>query len=283
MNDRDPRPVDLHTHTNFSDGVPTPEELAALAAKRCLRAIALTDHDTVAGWPRFEAACAAEGVEFVPGVELSCEWEGREVHIVGLYVEPDARFRERIDYIREKREHRMDEMLEKLRGLGFDITLEDLGVRPGQSFARPHLGRALVTKKIVRSLDEAFARYIGDHGPAYVAKTRLPAEEAVAMVHRVRGVAILAHPGVSRLMDHLDHFAGIGIDGVEADYPKHTPATREAIRDFCESRGLLQSGGSDYHGNQEGPVLGEPPVDYARLEAIRARKEQLWRSASSAG
>ena len=171
--DNSEKKIDLHTHSCFSDGVLEPDKLLEEAQWHGLSAIALTDHDNVDGIPYAQKAGAARGIEVVPGVELSCEYEGMEAHILGFLIEPDADFSDRLKIMRENRERRMEMMVRKLQLLGINITYAELPVEEGMSIGRPHLARELVKKGICSTVSEAFEKYIGDTGVAYVPKKTL--------------------------------------------------------------------------------------------------------------
>ncbi len=268
--------ADLHAHSHFSDGRLSPEELVEEAIWAGLAAVALTDHDNVDGLTPFFETCKLRGLEGIAGVELSCEHEGRETHILGLLIEPDEGFREKIAQVRKLRESRMQEMLDRLETLGIRISMDMLPQIPGRTFGRPHLARALVQSGSVRSVSEAFARYIGDTGPANVPKFRLPVKEGIDLVHSAKGVAILAHPGVNNLIADIPKIAIMGADGIEALYPKHSPGEIARITDLCQRYELVLSGGSDFHASGEGPALGVMTMPYRILEQIKERKAKLF-------
>ncbi len=280
MDNRSERTVDLHTHTNFSDGLLSPEELVEEAVWRGLSAVAVTDHDNVDALPRAMAAARERGLELVPGVEMSCQAEGREAHIVGLFVEPNDRLRARLAEIRHHRETRMQQMLDRLGEMGVELSFADVPQDEGGSFGRPHLAQLLVEKGHAKNLGDAFGRLIGDGCPGYVAKRRFTIPEAVELIHECRGLAILAHPGTSALIDDIPRFAERGIDGVEVYYGKHTLEVTQRVHDIATELGLLFSGGSDFHGNGMGPNVGVPRIPYKLLKKLRERKEQLWPAAS---
>ncbi len=267
------RKIDLHTHSTFSDGVLEPEKLLEEAQWSGLSAIALTDHDNVDGIALAVAAGKQRGIEVVPGVELSCEYKGMEAHILGFLIEPDDSFREKLKKMQRNRESRMERMVEKLQRLGFDISFAELPVEDGLSIGRPHLARILVEKKICSSISEAFDRYIGDTGVAYVPKDRWSVLEGIAMIKAVKGLSVLAHPGPSNMLDNLDLFVEWGIQGIEVYYPQHSPEVEAMLLKYCTGKGLIITGGSDFHSNSSGPSLGMPYVPYQLLESLRKRKE----------
>lgn len=273
-----PRPptIDLHVHSVYSDGRLTPEEIAARARGNGVVAVAMTDHDTLAGWEGKRAACDRAGVECVCGVELSCETSGRETHILSLFADPDSEGGARLEELRRERKNRMLAMLDNFSRLGVSLTLEDLPNGHGGSYGRPHLARALVKKGVVKTVNEAFGRYLYDKGPVNVPKRRLPADEGIALAKSLGGVAILAHPGISGVIDKLDVLRSFGLDGVEAYHPKHGGETVAMLLEYCARHEMLVSGGSDFHAVGEGPDIGSmrvPPELLDRLRETAARRK----------
>lgn len=275
MTDRAPG-IDLHLHSLFSDGELTPEQLVEEAQWCGLGAMALTDHDSCEGVERAQAAGSARGIEVIAGVELSCEFNGQEAHILGLLLEPNEMMNAELLRMRQNRESRMERMLERLGGFGLRVSMDELPSTGGQSIGRPHLARLLVQKGYVRSPAEAFERYIGDHGPGYIAKERWSVEKGLEMIRAAHGVSILAHPGASGLIPWLDEFAKLGVMGIEVHYPKHQPHVEQRLLDFCAANGLLVSGGSDFHSSSSGPGIGTPYIPSEILMRLKAKKEELW-------
>lgn len=267
----DTRLVDLHTHTTFSDGALEPEALLEEAHWKGLSALAVTDHDHIGAIPLAMEAGRKEGVEVVAGVELSCESGGQEVHILGLLIDPTEALEQQLTAMRENRRIRMAEMLDRLREMGINLTMEDLPQVEGNSFGRPHLAQLLLQKGYVRSIAEAFARYIGDDKPGYVAKLRWSVEEGIALIHEAGGLACLAHPGAGGTLDGIPAYAALGLDGIEVYYPKHSPQMEKTLLAACQAHGLVFCGGSDYHAHESGVELGVPRVPYAVLEGLRER------------
>ncbi len=255
--------IDLHVHSTYSDGLLTPDELARRAVRHNITAIAITDHDTMAGSGEKEEACRRHGLAFVPGVELSCERDGREVHILSLFADPKSPLVARIDDLSLSRRERMELMLERLLRLGLRVDMAELPVADDGVYGRPHLARALIAKGFVKTVNEAFAKYLYDDGPVHIAKRRLTVSGGVELAHALGGIAILAHPGVSGWAGDLDSFAAEGIDGVEVYHPKHGGETIAKLLRYCRERGLLPSGGSDFHGPADGAEVGSArvPVD----------------------
>ncbi len=261
--------IDLHVHSTYSDGRLTPAELADLAVRHNVVALAVTDHDTLAGWREKTNACRDRNVEPVIGLEMSCELDGREAHILSLFADPEAACAERIGDLSASRLARMKAMLERFADMGIHIGMEDLPVAENGVYGRPHLARALVAKGIVKSVSEAFARYLYDSGPIHIAKTRLSAGGGIALAKEMGGVAVLAHPGVSGLIQEIDRLAALGLDGVEVYHPKHGGETIARLLRLCRDRGLLVSGGSDFHSPGDGPDLGAAMAPVDVLEPLR--------------
>lgn len=268
--------VDLHTHSVFSDGKLTPEQLLEEAQWSGLSAIALTDHDNTDGLARAKAAGRERSIEVVSGVELSCVHDGREVHLLGLLIEPDAVLTAELKKMRDNRQARMQKMLDKLEQINIHIKMSDLPLDETNSLGRPHLARVMVQKGYVRSISEAFEVYIGDEGPGYVAKDRWSVREGIELIHQARGVSFIAHPGASMMVEHILEFAGLGLMGVEVYYSKHSPELEKQLFQMCSENNLLVCGGSDYHTEDTGINIGMPFVPYQVLEDIKKRKEELW-------
>lgn len=268
---------DLHTHTTASDGVYPPRELVGLAKRAGLAGIAVTDHDTLGGLDEAEEAGRELGVEVVPGVELTSYAGKTEVHVVGLFVgaagaDPGAL--DEVASLRSRRRERMLEMIAKLDGMGVHVEPGDvMALAPDDaSVGRPHLAAALVSAGHVADESEAFERYIGNSSPAYMPKARLEPEEAIRLVKRLGGLAVFAHPGVSRLDGRLSEFKDAGLGGLEVWHPRHGPADQERYARLAENCGLLPSGGSDFHGpgRTEAP-LGCFKIGRNVLDALKAR------------
>jgi predicted metal-dependent phosphoesterase TrpH len=268
------RPIDLHAHTSCSDGRLTPEELVDLAKKAGLAALAITDHDTVDGIA--PAIRYADGLEVVSGVELSASEGQSDIHVLGYFLDPQhAALLDHLRAFRAYRYERAQRMVEKLNWIGITLTLDDvLACTSGEtaSIGRPHVAQALVARKQVASMDEAFRVYLGSHAPAYVPKSRLTVPEAVRIIREAGGVAVLAHPGSLNRDELIPGFVKAGLEGLEVIHPDHNEAARRYYRQLAEKYGLATTGGTDYHGNREGkPALGALQVPYRHLEALRHR------------
>ncbi len=273
------RLVDLHTHSTASDGTASPEAIVALAQQRRLAAVALTDHDTTDGLAA--AAAAAAGLDeltFIPGVELSAVSRGTSYHILGLHIDADApALAAIIRRLRDARRRRNDQTLDVLRGLGIDITPDDLPA-DGRAVGRPHIARALVGKGLARDEADAFDRYLLPGRPAYVKRDRPPPSETIDAIHAAGGVAVLAHPihlgytNAAQCERIVRSLVGRGLDGVEAYHSDQSPAQTRLLIDLARRLKLVVTGGSDYHGpSYPGFTLGRPRVPRTVLPPLEAR------------
>lgn len=268
----DDRRIDLHMHSNYSDGVHAPSALVDLAKWKGVSAIALSDHDSLDGFPELEAAARKAGVEVITAVELSCDHDGRDLHVLGYGVDPhNAALQDSLREFRASRERRGVRIVELLHESGIEIDIDKvLAKAGGAALGRPHIAEALLEAGYVADHAEAFAKYIGEGGPAYVEKYKMSPADAVANIHAAAGLAFVAHPGY--YLDDSETFGALldhGFDGVEVFHPYHRPAMVERLLGIARERGLLISGGSDFHGFAGRDNLGEPPVSYALLERIR--------------
>ena len=256
------RRADLHTHTTCSDGRLAPAALVREAAARDLAALAVTDHDTVAGVPEARAAGRAQGVQVVAGVELSVTLDGEELHLLGYAFDPSHEgLRRHLARFKEARRERARAMAERLTELGKPLTFEDVArqaasaqVASGQvasghaALGRPHVAQALVAAGHAPSTRVAFDRLIGDDGPAFVEKPRFDAADALDLLHRAGGLGALAHPGEGTSDATFGALVDAGLDAVEVVHPAHDERLTRYWRTRAEANGLLPTGGSDYHG-----------------------------------
>jgi predicted metal-dependent phosphoesterase TrpH len=281
--------IDLHTHSSASDGTDDPAELVRVAARAGLDVVALTDHDTTAGWAAAAAACPP-GLRLVRGAEFSCvSPDGRggrvSVHLLGYLFDPahpamlDEQARLRVE-----RRDRLVRMVTLLAEDGYPVNPATFLDRfpPELPAGRPHLARALVEQGVVASVDDAFARLLNNSSPYYIPRADTPVERAVRMIDEAGGVAVFAHP-FARKRGRVVHpsviseLAGVGLAGVEVDHPDHSPEDRERLRAQAAELGLLATGSSDYHGaNKTTPIGAETtaPEAFERLVA-RARATEV--------
>lgn len=270
--------IDLHTHSNRSDGTFEPAEVVRLAAERALDVVALTDHDTTDGLAEALATGSVVGVEVVPGVEFSAEFDGNSVHVLCYWMDPeDTALQLELRRLREDRFRRGELMVGKLQGLGLPVAFQRVREIAGDAtIVRPHIAQAMVEAGVVATEKEAFERYIGDGGPAHVAKHALDPVNAVALIDGAGGVCALAHPGMwgdqsAVPVELIERMAAAGMRGLEVDHPDHTPEMRERYRTLAGELGLIATGGSDCHGTRYDPVrLGTSLCDPEAFAALRA-------------
>lgn len=244
--------VDLHAHTTASDGTAAPSALVQAAVAANLAAIAVTDHDTVAGVDEAVRAAPVSGIRVVPGVELSAVDSSGETHLLGLHLSDLGRVHARLSEMREMRQKRAERIVQRLAELGINVTMGHVAAQSGAAtVGRPHVARALVALGVVPDLRTAFDRYLAAGRPAFVPKEPLSIADAIAIVHAAGGIAILAHPGVDATPARLESLAAAGLDGVEVKHPSHHEGDARRILALCDRLGLVPSGGSDWHGHQD--------------------------------
>lgn len=248
--------IDLHTHSDVSDGTLTPDALVREAAAAGIDVLGLTDHDTAAGWAAAEEAALETGVTLVRGMEVSTRYAGHGVHLLAYLADPTyPPLVTALARILDGRSSRVPAILERLRGLGIDIEADDVRrvSTHARATGRPHIADALVDLGVVPDRDAAFARYLSPGRPAYVDRYSAPLEELVALVVAAGGVAVLAHPWArhdpSALQaEGLEHLRSLGLSGVEVDHQDHLPETRDRLRAVAAELDLLVTGSSDFHG-----------------------------------
>jgi predicted metal-dependent phosphoesterase TrpH len=278
--DRDSRCIDLHTHSTASDGSMSPAELVRHAYDKGLAAIAITDHDTVNGVEQAVKEGMHLGIEVIPGVEISVDFNP-EMHLLGYF--PNGQVHsilKTLEELREKREQRNPRIVNKLNELGFELTLSEAGrLALGGNVGRPHIARVMVDRGYVASIDEAFDSYLASGRPAYFKKDKLTPANGIAEIVRAGGVPVLAHPiylGMAgeRLDQLLGELAGIGLMGVEAYYTENTPEQTTELLQLAMKHRLLVTGGSDFHGRfkpdiEIGSGRGSLKVPYSLLSILR--------------
>lgn len=275
--------IDLHTHSTESDGTLTPEALMRLAKDIHLTAIALTDHDTISGIKRARPVAEALGLELVPGIELSTDYNGTEVHILGYYIdENNAVFLENLQNFIDSRDRRNEKMAVLLQQEGFDVTVEALYQNyPDSVITRAHFARYLVEHGFVKDRETAFQKYLGDNCRCYVPREKISPFEAIRLIQLGGGVAFFAHPVLchmnhDRLRFFIRDLKAAGLTGMEAVYSMNTPGDERNMKKLADEFGLLISGGSDFHGDnkphiQLGTGRGNLRIPYELLENIKQR------------
>jgi 3',5'-nucleoside bisphosphate phosphatase len=246
--------VDLHMHSTASDGSRAPADVVRAAKKARLAAIALTDHDSVAGVAEARVAGEELGVRVITGVELSAVEGETETHLLGLHLRDASLLERGLGELREMRTRRAEQIVQRLNGLGVQVEMSAVLAQAGTgALGRPHVARALIAEGWAVDSRDAFDRYLGAGRPAYVAKEQLEMRDAIAMIHAAGGLAVLAHPGAAATRERLESLRTQGLDGVEVKHPGHSSSETSRIRALIDQLGLLPSGGSDWHGAAEGP------------------------------
>ena len=274
--------IDLHTHSTCSDGLLTPTALLTLAARRGLAAIALTDHDTVAGIPEALAHGRVTGVEVLPGIEISSSLEGVSLHILGYgFNHEHPGFLTFLEKLQQARSNRNQGILERLQALGISITSEELTQISGDQIGRPHFARLLAKKGRAKNTQDAFSRYLKRGGPAFVEHVKPQAEEVISRITEANGLAILAHPacsdpGLEKIPAFVAQLKDYGLAGLEAIYPTHSQKVCRLLKTLAAQHGLLLSGGTDYHGDAHSvtPLGGNTKtirVPFQLLDDIKQR------------
>jgi len=264
------RRVDLHTHTIFSDGLLSPEALVDRAVERQIAAVAITDHDSVEAMERAQAAARGR-IEVVPGVEISSALDGHDLHILGYYIDPEhGPLRERLAQFQTERRDRARRIVERLTEVGVRLDMAEVLSAAGPGVVgRPHVAAVMVRAGVVGGLDEAFRRYLGAHGSAFVPRPVFRTQEAIALIHGANGISVLAHPGAHLGDAMIERLAAAGLRGIEVWHPHHSPSTTRRYRALAERLSLLESGGSDFHGQPQGSDLGDVRVPYAMLLRLK--------------
>jgi predicted metal-dependent phosphoesterase TrpH len=264
--------ADLHLHTFFSDGTFSPEEVTALAQQHGLKAVALTDHDTMEGCARMAAACQMAGIEFIPATELTAEANGHEIHFLGYFLDADNEILLRkLAKFQEVRQGRIREMSAKLNQLGIPLQAQTVfALANCRAPGRPHVARALVQEGFCASLDEAFERFLKKSKPAWVPKFKVSALEAINLIHQAGGLAVMAHPGLNRTDEMIPELVAAGMDGLECFHTKHSTNMTEHYLQIAEHHHLLVTGGSDCHGLSKGkPLIGSVRIPYRLVELMK--------------
>lgn len=272
----DGRFIDLHMHSTASDGALAPHDVVAAAANVGLAAIALTDHDTLAGVDEARYAGEALGVRVVAGIELSAHEGNKELHLLGLHLERFDEIEQDLSQLRDARRTRAEQIVERLNALGLPITLDAVLTEAGNgAIGRPHVARVMVSRGWARDFRDAFDRYLGAGRSAYVPKQQFDVKDAIALVHRAGGLAVYAHPGPDATREHLASLTTAGLDGVEVLHPSHSAEDVARIGALADHLRLVPSGGSDWHGAADGPrAIGGMHVPAAWLEQQEARVQE---------
>jgi predicted metal-dependent phosphoesterase TrpH len=273
--------IDLHTHTTASDGRDAPDALVCAAARVGIRILAVTDHDTMASWAAADAAGRAEGIRMVPGIEITAIHHGRDVHVLGYFLDPaDGDLLAFLDAQRQDRRRRLHEMVERLAALGIVVDearlLASTGGDAAKAVGRPLVAAALVRAGHAADMADAFDKFLLPGRPAFVPRRGGSPADVVALIARAGGLSSLAHPAKTRIDAEVPALASAGLSALEVCHPDHTPADEARYRALAKEFGLLVTGGSDYHGAASAHTHGFgrtalPDEDFARFEARAGR------------
>lgn len=276
--------IDLHIHTTASDGTASPEEVVREAARLGLGAIAITDHDTAAGYLRAAAEGENCGLEVVPGIEISTKY-GRAVHILGYYIDvASPALREVLDWIVRDRDERNVKMCALLQADGIDVSYDEMRARFGEVIGRPHFAELLIERGLARDMHDAFDRYVEKGRKYYQGRSFLSIERSIELIREAGGTPVLAHPFQYRLDDAglrelIEHCMESGLEGLECRYSGYDEAMSGYLEKLAAEYGLVRTGGSDFHGENKkeirlGDGKGGLEVPYRFLEELRERREQ---------
>ena len=268
--------ADLHIHSTFSDGLFSPQEILEKAKEVGLSCISVTDHDCVDAIPYLVEYASFYSIEIVSGVELTTELDNIEVHILGYLIEyHDKKFLERLRELCRAREERMCKMVEKLKNFGIKIDYQEVIDTKGEgSVGRLHLASILLKHGYVKSIPEAFQKYIGNHAPCYVGRFKLLPAEGIEMIKEVKGIPVLAHPYKINNDELIEYLISEGIEGIEVYHPDHLSSVIEHYLSLAKENSLLVTGGSDCHGIEGKRELGSIKISYAWVEEMKRRKEK---------
>ena len=266
--------IDLHTHTNYSDGFNSPRELIDKARKKGIEVLSITDHDNLAAIKEATEYGKEVGMEIIPGVEISSDIMDREIHILGYFVEPgNSEIEHYLEFFREERLKRADRIVRKLNLLGISLKLDDvLNIAKNSAVGRPHIAQAMVEHGFINSYFEAFNKYIGNGCIAQEKKVHVSPRSAFKIINDSGGLSFIAHPG--NMPEHiLKELIDSGVDGIEVIHPSHTPSIVRFYKGITNEYFLLESGGSDYHGGkrEDDNSLGKYFVHPPAVDAMRQR------------
>lgn len=271
--------ADLHIHTSVSDGCLTPSEAVAMAKDINLKAIAITDHDTMDGVKDAMEEGEKLDIEVIPGVELSTDYNNFEIHILGYYVDDkDETFQLLLKRLRDFRCKRVKNIINKLNGLGCNVDIDEVMMIAGEgAVGRPHIARLLTEKGYVRDVQDAFDKFIGSNAPAYVERYRLLPQEVIKMVLRAGGVPVLAHPGIIKKDDMIPELINAGLKGIEVYHPEHSEEETRKYQTMAFKSRLLITGGSDCHGIDRltGSEMGSATITMFHVEKMKKVAEEI--------
>jgi len=270
--------IDLHMHTAYSDGALTPEDLLAIVREKKLQAFSITDHDTLEGYRHTAKLLTKDDPELIPGVEISAEVDGEDMHLLGYLFDPDDKaLNAALEDFKEIRRQRGRTMVEKLNQMGLNISFDSVErAASGSVIGRPHVADALVEEGLVGHFDEAFHKYIGNGGPAYVPRGRMTPAEAIDLIHGAGGAAVLAHAFIAGMDQHIETLAARGLDGLEVYHYSFKKHHIKQLKTLARRYGLQQTGGSDFHGRRdhEGEI-GSLKIPSSILDRLKQHALQI--------
>lgn len=265
--------ADLHVHTNKSDGIYSLREIVPKAEKAGLKAFAVTDHDSVASLPDIILCQPHTDVEIIPGIEISVYESGGELHMLGYFIDHEnSDLLNMINKVQRVRKQRVFDVCDKLKKINMHIEPEEVFAVAGDTYSlgRPHIAKVMLKKKYVTSLKEAFIKYLSAGNPGFVAKHKVSAVDAIDIINAAGGVAVLAHPFLNRQIRLIEPLIQQGIKGIEVYYSMHTPEQISYLQNIAAKYNLVETGGSDYHGETHNDtLLGDGVVDYKNVEKLK--------------
>ena len=272
--------TDLHLHTTYSDGSFTPEELVLKAKKLNYSAIAVTDHDTVAGLDQVIKLGNKYNLEIVPGIEFNTSYKNNDIHILGYYIDNKSKeLLKLLNRIKNERKKRIEKMINLLdKKFNFKISIDEIKkISSNNILGRGHIARLLTEKNYVDNWEEVFDKYIGRGKPGYVNRNKITPFEAIDIIKKSNGIPVIAHPGLIENQQIIEQLINYGVSGIEVFYPEHNKKTTKKYLELAKGNELLITGGSDCHGpkNKEGIKLGKIKLNYCYLEELKKYKTIL--------
>jgi hypothetical protein len=264
--------ADLHVHTNESDGTSSPQKLVREALAAGIQAVGIVDHDTVSALAPAIKEAASSGIEVIPGIELTAQYESQEIHILGYFIDyQDSRLLEKLALVRQNRVERVIKIVDNLKQMGVNLNPKAVfDISGNATVGRMHIARALLKEGLVSSTQEAFQKYIGDRSPAYVLGFKFSPAEAIRLIKDFGGVPVLAHPYIIHNDSLIAQFTQDGLQGLEVYYPEHTQSMINFYLDLAKDFGLLVTGGSDFHGAAKPDVkLGKSKIPWDLVEILK--------------
>jgi predicted metal-dependent phosphoesterase TrpH len=267
-----PPKVDLHIHSNRSDGSFTSQEIIDYACKKQLKAISITDHDNISGLALSEKYCRQKGIEFITGVEISARTRPYDLHLLGYFFDyRNKKLNDYIEFFQSERLKRARKIVELLKNYGINLPFDLILTKAGHgSIGRPHIADAMVEEGSVYTYQEAFNKYIGDGSPCCVPKYKITPAEAIALINQAGGICVIAHPGSDVTDEGLMDLIKVGLDGIETIHPRHNQQQVDHYREIIQKHQLLETGGSDCHGDRKSHVMiGQFNVPYSIVEKMK--------------